>query len=656
MSTHNQFPLNIAFIGPVSSGKSTLLNAILSDTYSDMKLRRTTMCPQVYTTSPYYQQEIRSTNDIRQSNTEINQTILDAREKGDKITLKETWYKIRPISSFYQQINGLYYNLYDIPGLNDQSSQIYFDYVKQHINKFDLIFLVFDINSGINRTDELGILEFILQELKNSSNHQTHLIVIANKCDAMYIDNQQPKFDDDEHSELYQQTGSTIGRIMKKIDTSLRTRVHLAPLSAETLYIYRNYQNDPNCCLDDRYLDKLAHNEIGKSQWNRRCKQFANEVGNDNSKLIKNKKMEFVRDILQKADISESISNTGFGIILNILTSNITSSYQMDLIFNKWSNYFKTIQPEDGLAYDTFYKMIENYNLINNIIPTFQPQITDHISKAIKRFITMRDEGDLISPIELISMIERVKPMIPIKIFNLIKDRSDEECNKYVNILLDQKLSCLVDFDRINQIIDSYPDIKNVILFYWIDKSFKVDYYYDSTQQLKFLNNLKKLFPSEFLDLVLNYYFDYIGSIKNQDVFQFERDRIMWARSAIQVKYNKSIRNLLNIKYASNVKQSSEYTEINNDVSEYLLSLYTSSDDKKSELQNQIDELKEQLNISNSRIDSLQIEIGDLKEQLNISNSRTNSLVDQLTSCHQKIEQLESNIVNDNIPDLESIE
>ena len=40
--------INVAIFGPVSTGKSTFLNLLFVASYSDMKLKRTTMTPHVY--------------------------------------------------------------------------------------------------------------------------------------------------------------------------------------------------------------------------------------------------------------------------------------------------------------------------------------------------------------------------------------------------------------------------------------------------------------------------------------------------------------------------------------------------------------------------------------------------------------------------------
>lgn len=49
MSYHNN--IHIAILRPVSAGKLTHLNALFSDTFSDMKREKNTMLPQIYQTT-----------------------------------------------------------------------------------------------------------------------------------------------------------------------------------------------------------------------------------------------------------------------------------------------------------------------------------------------------------------------------------------------------------------------------------------------------------------------------------------------------------------------------------------------------------------------------------------------------------------------------
>ena len=60
--------INLAICGPVSVGKGTLLNSIFVATYSDMKIKRTTMNPQVY-------YEVSNKNNLNTS--EIRKEIMD---------------------------------------------------------------------------------------------------------------------------------------------------------------------------------------------------------------------------------------------------------------------------------------------------------------------------------------------------------------------------------------------------------------------------------------------------------------------------------------------------------------------------------------------------------------------------------------------------
>jgi predicted GTPase len=96
--------LNIAIIGAVSAGKSTLLNALFADTYSDMKIKRTTMVPQVYYCNG------NKTKSIREKNTAKNKALLD---KGnlDSTDIKEMDHYTGPLYDFVALPNETVTNL-----------------------------------------------------------------------------------------------------------------------------------------------------------------------------------------------------------------------------------------------------------------------------------------------------------------------------------------------------------------------------------------------------------------------------------------------------------------------------------------------------------------------------------------------------------------
>jgi hypothetical protein len=163
----------IAIGGCISSGKSTLLNAICTKTYSDMQRKRTTMTPQIYCETdsqldPVYLKE------IRDENKDCNQAIY---KKGSDLTLSDIKPNIYPIpripdfTTFHEQC---YLDVYDLPGLNDSQTQgVFFEYIEQNHLDFDMIVYIVDVCSALNTTDEMNILTKFLDVIQLASDSDT---------------------------------------------------------------------------------------------------------------------------------------------------------------------------------------------------------------------------------------------------------------------------------------------------------------------------------------------------------------------------------------------------------------------------------------------------------------------------------------------------
>ena len=136
--------INFGIIGCVSSGKSTLLNSLFCDTYSDMKIKRTTMIPQVYQCDPKIQKNKAYAKEIRKQNEEINKKIIEQTENKTALTIQDCYeivYKVPPIENFIKLPSNINVAIFDIPGLNDsQTKNTYFQYLNQNFYKFDLSF------------------------------------------------------------------------------------------------------------------------------------------------------------------------------------------------------------------------------------------------------------------------------------------------------------------------------------------------------------------------------------------------------------------------------------------------------------------------------------------------------------------------------------
>ena len=58
--------------------------------------------------------------------------------------------------------------------------EIYYDYIRKIASEIDIYILVFDINSGLNTTDEINILNLVNDMIKQNNRGSVHCII--NKC------------------------------------------------------------------------------------------------------------------------------------------------------------------------------------------------------------------------------------------------------------------------------------------------------------------------------------------------------------------------------------------------------------------------------------------------------------------------------------------
>jgi GTP-binding protein EngB required for normal cell division len=262
MSYHNN--IHIAILGPVSAGKSTYLNALFSDTFSDMKRKKTTMLPQIYQTTTN-KAIINTTEEIYKMNHDSNEHILKLREenKYTQADFKELTYNVLPIPDFIKLPDKTAtYSILDMPGLNcGGGDNMYFNYIQQISKDIDIYILVFDINSGLNTTDEINILQMIAKEIEKNKHGYVHIII--NKCDDVEYDNDGVsfKFTDDELQELYDRCVETANKYM----TDSRGKISMSPLCSSDLYVFRGIKNNINS-IDEKHLDKIIMNECGKRE------------------------------------------------------------------------------------------------------------------------------------------------------------------------------------------------------------------------------------------------------------------------------------------------------------------------------------------------------------------------------------------------------
>jgi small GTP-binding protein len=233
--------INIAILGGVSVGKSTLLNTLFAEQYSDTKYKRTTMVPQIYYEVKNIDDKY-SANNILENNRIINEKLAINNDINyiNSSVLIHYVPKISDLINLHEKI-GLC--IYDIPGLNDAlTKSIYYNYVNDNFNKFDIIIFLLDTYSAMNTSDQMDILNLILENIKikkDSFKIDTNLIVLVNKCDEMIVKDNNITMEND-IQEMYDQAKSFIDKTI--IDKIPNFQYYIRPISCELSYIYRMLQ------------------------------------------------------------------------------------------------------------------------------------------------------------------------------------------------------------------------------------------------------------------------------------------------------------------------------------------------------------------------------------------------------------------------------
>lgn len=250
--------VNIAIVGAISTGKSTLINAITKYKYSETKIMRTTMQPQIYEENslPYTPEFIIDTN----------RKLNNSNYSGIHIAT----YLIPMIND---NDNDIKLRIYDTPGLNDSKDKDkYFNFIKKRFHEFDVIILMIDINTALNTHDEIEILEMLLvcnKIYRNITGVYKETIILINKCDNMYFEGDQLAFGDNERADLDEQIRKIIKlKLLKYFGNETPSFVSIHNISCEDAFIYSQYKINPNVKLDKKLANKFGMMNHGRNWYN----------------------------------------------------------------------------------------------------------------------------------------------------------------------------------------------------------------------------------------------------------------------------------------------------------------------------------------------------------------------------------------------------
>ncbi|AYV79116.1 MAG: dynamin family GTPase [Faunusvirus sp.] len=374
--------ISIAIMGAVSVGKSTLLNGLFVEQYSDMKMQRTTMSPQVYYETDD-KSKLLSADDIRNTNSQINEKILHDEKQLTLNDCNETVHYVDKIYDFNIALKPeCKLHIYDIPGLNDAKNDVYFEYVTQNFYKFDIVLFIVDINSSFNTSDEKRILNTITDNIKIAldSNKKVHMITILNKCDNLELDSDGKLKLDSELDEMFNQVKQTINEVGNKKNILQYINNYIF-LSGEDVYIYRNCVRYPNKQLDIKHVNKIGKNMVGGLNWN---------------KLSEKDRNTKFADILKDMDRNLMFTLCGFNELRDML-SGILVDNELDFLLNKVQNILTTIDKHDvtnTLEYETmmYHKLCTLATNIQKIYNfSCMSHINTHIMNKIEEFIKVNN-------------------------------------------------------------------------------------------------------------------------------------------------------------------------------------------------------------------------------------------------------------------------
>lgn len=404
--------INIALLGPVSAGKSTFMNTLFVEQFSDMKIKKTTMTPQLYFEMNDNDIDLDNMENIKKKNTEINQLLISKTETGNNLTsddIKETKYYVPRIDKLLDDImdDNVYLTVYDIPGLNDGATkELYFDYVNKNFYKFDMIIFIVDIHSALNTSDEIDILENIINGIKKNKevyDIDNSLIVLANKCDDMYIENNKLLMDE-EYTEMLQQINTICNNKIESIYPKLHDKYKVIPMSSEDAYIYRMFDKNPDIKLDIKYINKFGFNEYGKTRWN---------------KLPENQKHIKINSLMKNIDIDERMEINGFGNFKSIFRKFLNKENQYYYLLNHLKYYINNVTNWEQIDItENIYKMYEIYNQFTELDKLFNKnKAISILNKYLDTYIETYHSSIIVKEINTINehnmeQIENIKTYI----------------------------------------------------------------------------------------------------------------------------------------------------------------------------------------------------------------------------------------------------
>lgn len=243
-------------------------------------------------------------NQISEKISKVNREIIESTERGQALNLSQFGnqlvFNVDKLDIKISQKFNM--TIFDIPGLNDaRTKEQYFNYLRNSFHLFNIVLFVVNIESGLNTSDEMDILNLIAEhiEIQKRNSKNIKMLTIANKADEMQLNERTgtPEIVSDELKEMYNQINLTISQVFKKkkIDSHLIGTVPICGVDAHLFRMVRSMGSKYN--LNPTQIQRIGTSEMGT--------RFRSKSAQEQKKIVN-------RVLSDKTFIDEMIKLSGF--------------------------------------------------------------------------------------------------------------------------------------------------------------------------------------------------------------------------------------------------------------------------------------------------------------------------------------------------------
>jgi small GTP-binding protein len=295
------FEIKVALLGYVSVGKTTVLNALLQDKFSEVSMRRTTAGVNFFRVSSqsndknssekvdykasdsadYVEEWSMLAENPKTAESVLEEITADNSELRKTNKIQEKIFDIKLDEPLCEMRKDTKLTIVDVPGLNEAGTKaMYKQYVGDKWETFDCVVVVMDAEKGVNTEEQVELLNFVKDNLEKKK--RVPVIVLCNKVDDP---------EDAELMQLVQEMSEQIEKIFEVGDRSQALQQILGvsndgsndgrgeanetypifiPLSAGNAFSYRTASRlnlEEFKKLDIKLIDKLGRDEVGNFKW-----------------------------------------------------------------------------------------------------------------------------------------------------------------------------------------------------------------------------------------------------------------------------------------------------------------------------------------------------------------------------------------------------